>query len=213
MICLLVYSAYQIVVEQVNPQRTRRQASSDCYEVIFLICSTYVKAMPFQPNIYSISALIVQTFDLECIWKIDFYKYILFPRSQYPTTVHQAVDLRIITLPSCPPATCLNRSPSLWGTTRHIRQAFFFPPIFRGSNLNGQINIILNTNFFLIFLNQIDGWKCVWKFPHWNALQGLLCSCFQLLLVSTSLCLQFCLNWKACSIGLRSGDWLGHWRI
>lgn len=30
----LVYSAYQIVVEEVNPQRTRRQASSDCYEVI-----------------------------------------------------------------------------------------------------------------------------------------------------------------------------------
>uniref|UniRef100_A0A7N8XZP5 protein-tyrosine-phosphatase n=1 Tax=Mastacembelus armatus TaxID=205130 RepID=A0A7N8XZP5_9TELE len=27
-------SAYQIVVEEVNPQRTRRQASSDCYEVI-----------------------------------------------------------------------------------------------------------------------------------------------------------------------------------
>lgn len=31
---LLVCSAYQIVVEEVNPQRTRRQASSDCYEVI-----------------------------------------------------------------------------------------------------------------------------------------------------------------------------------
>lgn len=29
----LFYSAYQIVVEEVNPQRTRRQASSDCYEV------------------------------------------------------------------------------------------------------------------------------------------------------------------------------------
>lgn len=28
-----VYSAYQIVVEEVNPQRSRRQASSDCYEV------------------------------------------------------------------------------------------------------------------------------------------------------------------------------------
>lgn len=31
---LHAYSAYQIVVEEVNPQRTRRQASSDCYEVI-----------------------------------------------------------------------------------------------------------------------------------------------------------------------------------
>lgn len=28
-----MYSAYQIVVEEVNPQRSRRQASSDCYEV------------------------------------------------------------------------------------------------------------------------------------------------------------------------------------
>lgn len=29
-----VYSAYQIVVEEVNPQRARRQASSDCFQVI-----------------------------------------------------------------------------------------------------------------------------------------------------------------------------------
>lgn len=32
--CRVLFSAYQIVVEEVNPQRTRRQASSDCYEVI-----------------------------------------------------------------------------------------------------------------------------------------------------------------------------------
>lgn len=32
--CHVLHSAYQIVVEEVNPQRTRRQASSDCYEVI-----------------------------------------------------------------------------------------------------------------------------------------------------------------------------------
>uniref|UniRef100_A0A8D0D0U7 protein-tyrosine-phosphatase n=1 Tax=Sander lucioperca TaxID=283035 RepID=A0A8D0D0U7_SANLU len=33
-------SAYQIVVEEVNPQRTRRQASSDCYEVIINLASS-----------------------------------------------------------------------------------------------------------------------------------------------------------------------------
>lgn len=32
--CHVLFSAYQIVVEEVKSQRTRRQASSDCYEVI-----------------------------------------------------------------------------------------------------------------------------------------------------------------------------------
>lgn len=45
----IVYSAYQIVVEEVNP-RSRRQATSDCYEVnINLYYKQYVYSnMPLQ---------------------------------------------------------------------------------------------------------------------------------------------------------------------
>lgn len=46
-------------------------------------------------------------------------------------------------------------------------------------------------------------------FLPWDALQHLYCSCCQF-----RLCLYFGFsNWKACSVRLRSGDWLGHWNI
>ncbi len=100
------------------------------------------------------------------------------------------------------------------------------PPIFRGSNVIGQINIIINKIFILIFCwESFAGNACLKSGTHGHqqrlgfllcdALPGLYCSW-----PSVVVCLWVFLplvlssaSENACSIGLRSGDWLSHCRI
>lgn len=55
----------------------------------------------------------------------------------------------------------------------------------------------------------------IWTWPNtfllWDALLGVYCRHLQFLRLCESLCVQFCLH--ACYVGLRSGEWLYHWRI
>lgn len=61
--CLLVFSAYQVVVEEVNPQRTRRQASSDCYEVIINLLYIHLTSHACTTNlIYTLLACSLKSF-------------------------------------------------------------------------------------------------------------------------------------------------------
>lgn len=83
--CLLVYSAYQIVVEEVNPQRTRRQASSDCYEVIINLFYIHLTSHAFTTNlIYTYLIASVQFEEFHSKKKINFtvdiqmYRHIIF---------------------------------------------------------------------------------------------------------------------------------------
>ncbi len=76
------------------------------------------------------------------------------------------------------------------------------PPIFRGSNVTGQINVIINKMFIFNILLRI---LCLKSGPpgHHRRLAFLLCDALQACTAADSEC---------SSIELTSGEWLGHWR-
>ncbi len=119
----------------------------------------------------------------------------------------------------------------MWGVKqkyniKYLRITFFFiqstpptPPLFRGPNVIGKINIIINKMIILCFVgNLLQAMTalsvdlprdCVSSFV-------MLCQAFtaaEILFVGLSTFSFVFSKWNACSIGLRSGDWLGHFRI
>ncbi len=89
------------------------------------------------------------------------------------------------------------------------------PPISRGSNVIGQINVIINKILIFYIL-----WMAVLslelmdltrdRFPLWCFTAADFCCC---LFVGLSVFSFVFRKWNACSILLTSGNWLGHCRI